>query len=81
MYKLHCNKAFKPINAGFPDMSQVVKALSPFAVATVQLSGTTQFEIRGKKSVEHSRWCSYMELGFVCKATVNFANCFKNIVK
>jgi len=47
MYKLHFKKAFKPIDAGLADMSHVVKALSPFAVPIVQLSGTTQFEIRG----------------------------------
>jgi hypothetical protein len=48
LYKQHYSTAFKPIDAGFADMSRVVKALSPFAVPTVNISGTTQFVIRGK---------------------------------
>jgi len=45
MYKLHFKKAFKPIDAGFADMSHVVKVLSPFAVPIVQLSGTRHHPI------------------------------------
>ena len=48
LYKQHYSTAFKPIDAGFADMSRVVKALSPFVVPTVNISGTTQFVIRGK---------------------------------